>query len=475
MSVTPAWYVPPAERARFAAFPERVLHAGRAIPFAFPDASLAEIERLARALARGGEVLAAHPLDARIRALDVASRRLRAPGEPLRAELLERSSLAAGRAPAMMAHSLDHLLGKLEAAASRRVLEGALGDLRALREFVPSSVFGRRRRAVAPRLTLHVLAGNTPWAGIESLAAAVLAGSASVLKPASGDPGSIGVFVHALAETDPVLGDALAVLYWPVGSEANEEAIIAEADAVVAFGGDVSVGEWSRRLSWRIASGRVVFVPRGHRFSVAWIGAAALADPLPLAEKLSLDLAFEDQEGCLSPQAIYIEERDGGAVDQFAAALAAALETRERQWPLGGEASLVHHGAAEVQQVRGAAELRGAIVLAPSGSTRWTVIVEARAEFEPPPAGRCAWIRRVLHIEDASHALQAARGAIATIGIAGFEDPARAAAVAGEAASLRAARVCPIGRMQEPPAGWNHDGAPDLAALVRWIEWEEAT
>jgi hypothetical protein len=320
-----------------------------------------------------------------------------------------------------------------------------------------------------------VLAGNTPWAGIESVAASVLAGSASVVKPASDDPGSIVAFVATLAEVDPRIADAHAVLYWPGGSEAIEEAILAEADAVVAFGDDVSVAEWSRRVSWRVASGRIVFVPRGHRISVAWIGAGALADARGLADRLSLDLALEDQEGCLSPQAIYVEGGSDAEVLEFARVLAAALEAREREWPLGGEASLVHHGAAAVQQVRGAAELRGATVIAPGGSTRWTVIVESRADFEPPPAGRCAWIRRVARIEEAAAALQAARGAIATIGIAGFADPARVADVSAAAAGLRASRLCPIGAMQQPPSGWNHDGAPDLVALLRWIEWEEAT
>jgi hypothetical protein len=40
------------------------------------------------------------------------------------------------------------------------------------------------------------------------------------------------------------------------------------------------------------------------------------------------------------------------------------------------------------------------------------------------------------------------------------------------AADLGVSRVCPLGRMQLPPATWHEDGQPVLAPLVRWIDCE---
>ena len=41
------------------------------------------------------------------------------------------------------------------------------------------------------------------------------------------------------------------------------------------------------------------------------------------------------------------------------------------------------------------------------------------------------------------------------------------------AASLGVTRICALGKMQQPPLTWHHDGAPVLAPLVRWVDWGE--
>jgi hypothetical protein len=464
------WWAPAGERERLAALPARTLHvnaAGSRLTYEFPRVGISDAERLARALVHGGAAWAARALAARIDVLARTGRRLRDPVDPLRRGLLLAVAEATGRTPAACAAGLDHLASKLDEDGSRRTLAAALGDVRALDQFVS---FGeRRRRAIAPRLVLHVLAGNTPWSGLESLSAAVLVGAASMVKTANGEPAAAGWFARALADCDPVLGEALAVLYWPGGEQAVEEAFVAQSDAVAVFGDDVTVAEWTRRLAWRVAAGRVTFVPRGHRFSVAWVGGAAASDPDSIAFRLAYDLTLEEQEGCLSPLAIYIEEGMAGDAERFAERLAGALAAREREWPAPRDPAR----ASAVQQARGAAELRGARVIAPEASTGWTVVVDPRSDFEPPPAGRYAWLHPVARIEDAAAALGVARGSLAAVGIGGFAPAARAAEAASMAAALAPGRVCALGDMQRPPAGWNHDGVADVASLVRWVEWEE--
>jgi hypothetical protein len=294
-----------------------------------------------------------------------------------------------------------------------------------------------------------------------------------------------GLFARTLAEVDAELGGAMAVLHWPGGNEAFEEAAFEEADAVVAFGDNVTVGALARRVAWRVVAGRLIFVPRGHRTAVALVGAGARADPeraRRAAHALACDFALEDQEGCLSPHGAYVETGGPGAsgstgagagaavsLETFAELVAGALAERERAWP---RRPLSAGEAGAVQQARGAAELRGARVLAPEGSTRWTVVVDPRPQFEPTPLERFAWLKPVPDLEDALAALAPARGLLAAVGVTGFDTRA-AECVERIAEALVPGRVCAVGEMQRPPAGWSHDGASDLGALLRWVEVED--
>ena len=492
------WWLPRPARAAWDGLPRRTLTVGdpeEPLGFDFPAPGRTEIEALLAHLLEAGERLARRPLADVLRQLAATGRALADPGDPRRAVALDLVAATTGRARAMGAAALDFLLAKLEPSALAATVRAATAEPACL-STVAAHPAGRRRRAVGPRLTVHLLAGNTPWAGVESLVAALCARSASLVKVASREPALAGLFAQALADADAELADALAVVYWPRGSQALEEAAFGEADAVVAFGDNDTVRALAERLAWRTVSGRLVFVPRAHRTAVALVGAGARADreaARRAAAALARDFALEDQEGCLSPQGAYLEapELAGGpasgsagaalsglgaapppppvSVDAFADLVAEALAEREREWPRRPATAAE---AAAVQQARGAAELRGARVLASPGSTRWTVVVDPRPLFEPTPAGRYAWLKPVADLDAALAALAPARGLLSTVGLAGLAGR-EADWIGKTAAALLPGRICPAGEMQRPPAGWNHDGASDLAALLRWVEIEE--
>jgi hypothetical protein len=448
MSIS-TWHVPPARQAEWNELPQRSLAFGegeRRVTLEFPEPRRGGLELLAHDLALSSPPTeGAHELvrNVCVRFLDPASAERR--------QALTQLAIVTGRAPAMIEDSFDHLFR-------------AWSDPPAL-EAPP------RRRRVAPRLVYHVLAGNVPWAGVESLFAAVLAGSASLVKLSSREPVLTGLVARTVATEDARWADALAVLHWPGGDHALEEAVLAEADCVVAFGDNDAVASYARRLAHRIASGRVLFVPRGHRVSVALVGPGVLASERTAREAacaLAFDVACEDQEGCLSPAAVYLvrgPEADVSA-EQFAALLAAEMARRQEVWPR--HALSVVEGAA-VQQARAAAEFEGRRVWAPEGSTAWTVVLDEGAAFEPAPPARFAKLRVVDTMAQAVEALVPARGLISTVGVDGWKD---AEELSAALTALAPGRVCPLGAMQRPPAGWNHEGASDLAALVRWLEWE---
>jgi hypothetical protein len=48
----------------------------------------------------------------------------------------------------------------------------------------------------------------------------------------------------------------------------------------------------------------------------------------------------------------------------------------------------------------------------------------------------------------------------------------RAQEIAQQLARCGVTRVCQIGRMQNPPLTWRHDGRPSLGDLVTWTDFE---
>jgi acyl-CoA reductase LuxC len=446
---TPTWCVPPARQAAWAALPTRRLafgSGGRRLELTFPEPKRGELELLAHDL-----VQATPPASHAREIIRRVARAFLDPASAARRQALEQLAGITGRAPAMLEDSFDHLFG-------------SWSDPPALEE-------GAGRHTVAPRLVYHVLAGNVPWAGVESLFAAVLLGSASLVKLSSKEPVLTGLVARALAGEDEEWASALAVLHWPGGDHALEEAVLAEADAVVAFGDNEPVADYAKRLAHRIAAGRVIFVPRGHRVSVALLGPGVLAsEPAAreAARALSFDVACEDQEGCLSPAAIYLVQGSAALVkpEAFAALLAEEMASRERAWPrralAGGE-------RAAVQQARSAAEFEGRPLWAPEGSTAWTVVLDGGTAFAPAPPARFARLHVVATMGQAIEALLHARGLISTVGVAGWKD---AETLLAALRRLAPGRVCRLGAMQRPPAGWSHEGVSDLDALVRRMEWE---
>lgn len=76
-------------------------------------------------------------------------------------------------------------------------------------------------------------------------------------------------------------------------------------------------------------------------------------------------------------------------------------------------------------------------------------------------------------VRDLAEALDNAepvRESLSTVGLAVPEDQAQN--LATDLARRGVPRVCPLGRMQQPPLAWRHDGRPAMGDLVTWTDWE---
>jgi Acyl-CoA reductase (LuxC) len=352
------------------------------------------------------------------------------------AERLEIVGNAAGHFP---------FLGKTTSVELQEMLRNELGHAEALDRFVPRG--SGYVRAVAPAEILHILAGNTPAAALQSLIRGLVLGSHNRLKlPSDGLP-----VVEAFRN---LLPNELANLVEMSGD--LPDVWLTSAEAVVVFGNDNTIEDFQ----WRVRPDQV-FVRHGHRISFGVI----YGDP----KYMSIDAAAEDasafdQLGCLSPQIYYV----AGDAREYAERLAGAMASHAIFNPRGAVALNVSKA---IRALREETRFRAAAnepcrVWQSDDSTEWTVIYDEAPGFPSSPLHRTIFVKPLP--VDLSQELCKVRKHLSCVGI--FPSTSENAE---KVAGCGASRICPIGRMQTPPWTWPQDGQQTLAPLVKWISFEE--
>jgi hypothetical protein len=241
---------------------------------------------------------------------------------------------------------------------------------------------------------------------------------------------------------------------------------------VTATGSDETLAAIRARLP-----AKTRFLAYGHRVSFGFVDSAVLhgSNTRQIISNAADDVVAWNQLGCLSPHVVYVQF--GGKVppEQFAELLADELERREQTEPRGELA--VEHAAVIASrrafyQVRAAARAGGAETLMwhSRNSTAWTVIYEADPRFQLSCLNRFVYVKGVKDLREMLQNAESVRGQVSTAGIAAPERKARE--LAEQLARWGVTRVCPLGRMQNPPLTWRHDGRPALGNLVTWTDWE---
>ena len=351
--------------------------------------------------------------------------------------------LAAAAAP------FRELLGPVTPDSLVALLRAELGHEAILDGFQPHGT--HLARAVAPGTILHVVSGNTPHAGLQSLLRGLLLGSHNFCKvPAGNLVPELSTFRGTLP---PELAATVEI------SETLPDAWLDRADAVVVFGSDDTVEALRRRTP----PGRT-FLAHGHRISLGMI----FDDP----DGRSVDAAARavslfDQQGCLSPQGFYVR----GDARAYAGHLAAAMARHGAAHP---RAALPPGGSAALTAWR--EEWRFRVANTPDhyalwtspGSTAWTVLYDgADPGCTPSPLFRTVVVKPLP--ADLRTALRPVRPFLSAVGL---WPATRRWADWLAAQDLGASRLCLLEAMQTPPLTWHQDGLPPLAALVRWVDFE---
>lgn len=151
----------------------------------------------------------------------------------------------------------------------------------------------------------------------------LLTKSAIIGKSSFDEPLMPVLFARSLAQIDPDLADALAVVPWRGGTVELEDMAIGEANAVIAYGSSHT----TEAIRPRVGAGKP-FLSYGARIGFSLIGREALrADThVQTVHRMAVDVATYDQQSCLAPQTIFVER--GGAISPAQTAELLARELR---------------------------------------------------------------------------------------------------------------------------------------------------
>jgi hypothetical protein len=385
-----------------------------------------------------------------------------APDFPFRRAALEKSPFPS----ATLARGLDAFFSELNRENLETLLEQELGHPLRLDQLI-----GTHTRAIArgPELLVHITAGNVPAPAFMSIVLGILVRSAQFVKCASGTSGLVRLFAHSIYRRDRKLGACIEVAEWPGGRSDLEQPLFEAAECVTATGSDETLAQiWSRLPA------HARFVGYGYRVSFAYIAQEMLTrqGARELAGKAALDVIAWNQLGCLSPHVIYAEMGGSIAPEQFAAMLADELARTEATEPRG---ELSVEEAAQISARRNFYEVRAAAsaetqLWHSKDSTAWTVVYEHEPQFQLSCLNRFVFVKPVCDLAETLQNAASVKGKVSSVGVAAPRQ--RAEQLALELARWGVTRICPMGRMQNPPVTWRHDGRPALGDLLTWTDWE---
>ena len=313
-------------------------------------------------------------------------------------------------------------------------------------EMGPQPSLQGQRVAVPVPAVCHVISGNTPQAGLQSLWRGLVAGVPRQLVklPGAGLP----ELDRWVADLPWQLREGITLVH-----ELPDETL-ADYPVVAVFGRDQTIEAFRRKLR---ADQRLLAY--GHRFSVGVIMGAGWNEILAGAVQ---DILLFDQLGCLSLRTILVSQSG----DAFAEALAGALQQA------CAKRATTHNPAvaAEIHEARNRIRLRMALaeplrIWTEKAGLPWTVIWNPTPEPVFNPLHRFVEVRP--YPGDLAGVLGTERDHLAAVAL----HPC-ASAHAETLLPCRPSRICRFGELQLPPIDWPQENRAPFDGFVQWVEIE---
>jgi hypothetical protein len=443
--------------------------AGSEVEVRVPLLQPAELRELARRVrTAAAQHLGGLPVSRIVQIVDAAVARLLDPRDPFRQEAERLLPVVSGYDAEMVRLGLNGFLQTFRAPQLHRFVAEDFANPKVLDEFQPA-VKGGAVRAFGPGLLVHSWAGNVPALPLWSLACGLLVKAGAIGKLPSAEPVFASLFARVLAEVHPPLADCLAIVWWKGGDADSAGAVFGEADTVLAYGGNEAIAQVRAQVPVTTR-----FLGYGHKLGFGLVGKSAL-DPqrAPGTARLAAhDIARYEQQGCYSPHHFYVERGGRVAPRAFAQYLATELANLQQRFP---RRALALEEAAALAGWRQAAEVRA---LSDAGCewigdahAAWGIAYSESPQPLAPTGGpRCIHVSAVDALHDVVPLAAPHARFLQTVGIACAPQELHALGEALGRAGVT--RICALGAMTSPEAGWHHDGRFNLADLVRMVEIE---
>ncbi len=335
-------------------------------------------------------------------------------------------------------------LGEFSAQDLLKWIELELGHQDVLDDFVPFGTGGKFSMAVPNGPILHILSGNTPHAGLQSLLRGLLVGAANLVKLPSGGLPEVSAWLAGLPGE---LANSINLV-----DDLSDE-VFYKARTVIGIGSDTTMLEIQRRISPQQR-----FIPHGHKLSIGLVTVASES----AAKLVVQDACAFNQRGCLSLQTVYV--MDGAR--EFLPILAEAMRAYEADNPRG-KIGISESGAIsnlrEVVRYEAACDPQNIAIQHSMGDTSWTVIYRNSPTLAPSVTNRVILVQPwPENFTD----LGSEREFISTL--------ATEKSLLAGGKFFDVPRICLLGNAQNPGLTWHHDGFAPLASLVRWRDIDHA-
>jgi phenylacetate-CoA ligase len=399
--------------------------------------------------------------------LDQAGRAWRDPSYPLRQQARERLPELVGFSPEMVDRGFAELGRLLDRHELQSKITHELGRASFLDGWDWSKGYDGYLRATPLGIVTHVSPGNVFLGAADSLVHGLLTKNINLVKVSRGDPLFPLLFAQSIQEMDRDgrIAESFCVLTLPEKQREDIEGRLKTgSDGIVVWGGQEAVAAWSTG----VAQG-VKVIPYGPRFSFSLITEEHLASTplqeLPLGGLVE-DVVTWETRACGSPQVLFWPQSRLDLIDSFIELLVPKFQ----EWgcllpPPPHEPDVSVELRREYELTRFlAVQGRARAVAAPDLS--WSIQVRPWEEHRVSPLHRTLIIVPYPDHNVLAQWLRPLRHTLQSLGLAA--EPSEWRVVGLLATDLGVHRLTEWGKMWKAKHGSPHDGAFQLAQLIRW-------
>jgi len=266
-----------------------------------------------------------------------------------------------------------------------------------------------------PELIGHICAGNILGIAAFEMILDKLVDAATWIKVPSEEPVFGTLYAKSIEEVDPQLANSIAILPFTSKNKEVRNFLFSKSDIVRATGGEkarISLTKLAEKYNIPISG-------HWHKFSFITIAREYLdSRATRIAELVSLDVTAWDQQGCFSPQEIFVE--NGGKVNalRFAELLSEEMETTSIAIPKGTNSGKMQVLDGYHQYFK--KEMMGEPVkIFPSANHQWLVIYDGTStRIEPSPLFRVIRVKPVNDIMEIPKLVKPIGKFLQTVGVA---------------------------------------------------------